>query len=113
MHFQDQISLKARKTRFYQFSCASRWIFGDLGFRLIFGRNFTWTSVKTCYSPWIFDLTNGENWSRGVNRSIFKFKRAPKQEKPYFIRFSCAIFHGFLVIQDSSLFLLNFFMDAR
>ncbi|KAG5575959.1 hypothetical protein H5410_056093 [Solanum commersonii] len=40
-------------------------------------------------------------------------KWAPKQEKIDFYRFSCAIVHGFLVILDSRIFLLKFFMDVR
>ncbi|KAG5593688.1 hypothetical protein H5410_034920 [Solanum commersonii] len=43
------------------------------------------------------------SWSRGVNKCIFKFKRAPIREKPNLPIFICYI-HGFLMIRDSNLF---------
>ncbi|KAG5593913.1 hypothetical protein H5410_035145 [Solanum commersonii] len=79
----------------------SLWIFGDLRFRLVFGRNISWTSIKTLvmepvdlegqtnsfsssYEP---KWSNGASWSQGENGSIFKFKRALKQVKPDFANF--------------------------
>ncbi|KAG5589320.1 hypothetical protein H5410_039834 [Solanum commersonii] len=38
-----------------------------------------------------YDLINGMSWSRWTNIHIFKFKRAPKREKPNLSIFVCYI----------------------
>ncbi|KAG5593900.1 hypothetical protein H5410_035132 [Solanum commersonii] len=69
---------KQEKPNFTHFVCYSPCIFGDLGFRLVFGRKFSW------------------------------FKRAPKQENRFYTNFRVLVY-GFLVIQDSVLFLAEIF----
>ncbi|KAG5569407.1 hypothetical protein H5410_059173 [Solanum commersonii] len=71
------------------------WIFGD--------------RISECFIAYFFsihvryDLINAASWSRGENKRIFKFKRAPKRENPNFTNFR-VIVHEILVIRDSGFF---------
>ncbi|KAG5575958.1 hypothetical protein H5410_056092 [Solanum commersonii] len=74
VHFQVKTNLKVGKTRFYLILCAIPKEFMD-----------------DCYN-----LINSVSWSRGANRHVFKFKRAPKKDKSDFI--------DFCVIQDFKIY---------
>ncbi|KAG5591235.1 hypothetical protein H5410_041749 [Solanum commersonii] len=92
-HLQVQTSPKAHKTRFYQFLCVIvHECFSDSRFRLVFVRNFPWTSFKTLVMEPIgpvgltgafSNLNNGASLFREANRRIFKFKRAQMSESGY------------------------------
>ncbi|KAG5569406.1 hypothetical protein H5410_059172 [Solanum commersonii] len=100
-HFQVQTSPNARKTRFYQFPCVSPWIFGDMDSGIFCVKIFHDSKKKLpkFFMDVRYDIINGASWSREANKSIFKYKRAPRLEKPKFYRFSYAIFHEFLVTE--------------
>ncbi|KAG5591233.1 hypothetical protein H5410_041747 [Solanum commersonii] len=112
-YFQAQTSPKAGKTKFYRFSCAIQ--------------NFSWTSVKTLVIESMISRGKRENFQVHTSpktlvielvglegqMGAFLSSNEPQVVKIRFYQFSCVIFHEFLVIRDSSLFLAEIFHDIR
>ncbi|KAG5578869.1 hypothetical protein H5410_049496 [Solanum commersonii] len=104
--FSSSNEPRAGQPPFCQFSCDTfhgflyPWIFGDPEFLRVFGRCFSWTSVKTLLIESV-----GPKGQTG----LFSGSNDPRASKPPFYRFSCAIIHEFLVIRDSGVFLAKNF----
>ncbi|KAG5569107.1 hypothetical protein H5410_058873 [Solanum commersonii] len=114
-YFQGQTIPVASKPPFCQCSCPIvNGIFGDLEFRPHFCQNITWTSVRTLPMEPVGPLGQNRPFYRSndsrsgqlaltAKMAYFLGQTIPREGKPPFCRFSCAISMEFLVIQNSDL----------
>ncbi|KAG5605006.1 hypothetical protein H5410_026498 [Solanum commersonii] len=100
---------RARKTRFYQFSCAIFYGFLTLAMEIV-GLEGNIGSFSSSNEP-----RAGKKWSQLVltGKPIhFKVQTSPRAGKTKFYQFLCAIDHGVLLIRNFNFFWLKFFIDV-